>query len=103
MLVKFPASTKYTSLLPLFFLPTLFTIFFLLFISVGVSTGNLQNKDNGGVSRKVRMFDAIASMTEEMTEESLKKRLDYERRRSVFEKRHQHPFLRTSACYKMQR
>jgi hypothetical protein len=47
-------------------------------------SGNFNSND---VLGKVKMFDQIASMTEEAKQEAIKKRMDYERRRSVFEKR----------------
>ena len=43
--------------------------------------------NSNDVLGKVKMFDQIASMTEEAKQEAIKKRMDYERRRSVFEKR----------------
>ena len=42
--------------------------------------------DESMVRTKVKMFNQMASMTERVKEEKLQKRLDYERRRSVFEK-----------------
>ena len=47
-------------------------------------SGNFNSND---VLGKVKMFDQIASMTEVAKQEAIKKRMDYERRRSVFEKR----------------
>ena len=61
-------------------------------VSTEHETGQSNMLFSGGfnsndVLGKVKMFDQIASMTEEAKQEAIKKRMDYERRRSVFEKR----------------
>ena len=42
-------------------------------------------EDQGYVMNKAKMFDRFAALTEEAKRKASKKRLDYERRRSVFE------------------
>ena len=45
-------------------------------------------EDQGYVMNKAKMFDRFAALTEEAKRKASKKRLDYERRRSVFEHHH---------------
>lgn len=47
---------------------------------------HLSSAAGDDVLSKVKMFNQMASMTEKVVQEKLQKRLDYERRRSVFEK-----------------